>query len=286
MLTCDGEVWCLPVTFVYAGEVVLQSKRCLWTATSSSPNCPWVQPHTLCVSDTKSPLFLSSARRNFKSHVTRKFLQWVFRLNVLSFVWPVSWKLRDSTVDDMLNYSLKALHVGTHAACHMTANIGWCRAPDHEWTHPFFLILGAFTCVVIKGLSVATHMDANRQLRTVLADQDGSRLGFVNFSLWVTWALQQAGRRPGLALSRQWLDLRRSKFFSVWSATRVPRHPCTFGRVDREAKKWAELITTVSIHVCRNVNPFNLKLPERDDETDRERRLNTSLVLAAPSLHW
>ena len=36
----DGEVWCLPVTFVCAGEVVLQSKRCLWTATSSCPNCP------------------------------------------------------------------------------------------------------------------------------------------------------------------------------------------------------------------------------------------------------
>ena len=36
----DKVVWCLPVTFVCAGRVVLRSKRYLWTATSSCPNCP------------------------------------------------------------------------------------------------------------------------------------------------------------------------------------------------------------------------------------------------------
>ena len=139
------------------------------------------QPHTPRVSDTKSPLFLPAA-----SHLTRKLLQWVFRLNVLSFVWPVAWKLWDSTVDDMLTYSLKALHVGADAACHMTANIRLmsCSRPRVD-AHVLFEIGCFYLRRDWNGLSVATHMDGEAP------DQDRSRR-----SRWFTVSVQQAGGEP------------------------------------------------------------------------------------------
>ena len=72
----------------------------------------------------------------------------------------VSWKLRDSTVDDKLTYSLKALHVGAHAACHMTANIRLmsCSRPRVD-AHVIFDIECLYLRRNLNGLSVATHMD-------------------------------------------------------------------------------------------------------------------------------
>ena len=125
--------------------------------------------YTLC-SDTKSPLLFSAAQKNLKSHHTRKLLQCVFRLNVLSFVWPVSWKQWDSTVDDILTYSLEALHVGAHAACHMTANIRSmsCSRPRMD-AHVLFDIGCFYLRRNQNGLNVATHMDGEAP------DQDRSR---------------------------------------------------------------------------------------------------------------
>ena len=72
------------------------------------------------------------------SLIYTQFAPMCLRLNVLSFVWPVSWKLWDSTVDDMLTYSLEALHVGAH-------------------------VLFDTGCFYLRrdqnGLNVATHMD-------------------------------------------------------------------------------------------------------------------------------
>ena len=129
---------------------------------------------TLFVSDTKSPFPLSqvdfAARGNLRSHLTRTLLQWVFRLNVLSLAWPEFWKLRDSTVDDMLTYSLKALHVGAYAVCHMTANIRLMSCSRSRVDEHVLFDIG---CLASRrdrnGLSVATDMDDEAP------DQDRSR---------------------------------------------------------------------------------------------------------------
>ena len=95
-----------------------------------------------------------------RSRLSRNLLQWVFRLNVLSFVWLQYWKLWSSTVDDMHTYSLKAFHVGAHAACNMTVNtqLRLCSRPRVN-AH----VLLDFGCIYLRldrnGLSVATHMD-------------------------------------------------------------------------------------------------------------------------------
>ena len=111
-----------------------------------------------------------AARGNLRSHQTRTLLQWVFRLNVLSLVWPEFWKLRDSTVDDMHTCSLKALHVGAYAVCHMTANIRLMSCSRSRVDEHVLFDIG---CLASRrdrnGLSVATDMDDEAP------DQDRSR---------------------------------------------------------------------------------------------------------------
>ena len=82
----------------------------------------------------------------------------------------MSGKLRDLTVDIMLTYSLKALHVGAHTAYHMTANIrlmsySKLRVDAHALSEHWCFYLSSDR----NGLSVATHMDGEAP------DQDRSR---------------------------------------------------------------------------------------------------------------
>ena len=130
----------------------------------------------------------------------------------VSFVWSVSWKLLDSIVDDMLTYSLKALHVGAHAACHMTANIQLmsCSRP-RVVTHVLFES-GDLRCDR-NGLSVATHMDSEAPIRTVLTDQDDSRLGFVNLSPCLLGRVVKNRKSNTLLLNLTSKD----KLFSKWT---------------------------------------------------------------------
>ena len=82
----------------------------------------------------------------------------------------MSWKLRDSTVDDMLTCSLKALHVGAHAACHLTANIQLMSGSrPRADAHVLFDIKCFYVRRYRNGLNVAQHMDSEAP------DQDRSR---------------------------------------------------------------------------------------------------------------
>ena len=122
------------------------------------------------VSDTNSPLLLSkvdvAARRNLGSHLTRELLQWVFRLSMLSLVWPEFRKLPDSTVDDMLTCSL--------AVYHMTAYIPLmsCSRPRVE-AHFLFHIECLARVLIGRVSAWRQTCAAKHQTRTVLADQDG-----------------------------------------------------------------------------------------------------------------
>ena len=79
-------------------------------------------------------------------------------------------KLRDLTVDNMLTYSLKALHVGAHTAYHMTANIRLMSYSKLRVDAHVLLNIGCFyLCSDLNGLNVATHIDGEAP------DQDPSR---------------------------------------------------------------------------------------------------------------
>ena len=73
-------------------------------------------------------------------------------------------------MDNMLTYSLKAIHVGAHTACHMTANIRLMSYSKLRVDAHVILNIGCFYSRSVRnGLSVATHMDGEAP------DQDRSR---------------------------------------------------------------------------------------------------------------
>ena len=80
--------------------------------------------------------------------------------NVLSLVWPEFWNLWDSTVDEMLTYSLKALQIGDYAVCHTTAYIRLMSCSRQRVdAHVLFDIGCLYSRRDRNGFSVATDMD-------------------------------------------------------------------------------------------------------------------------------
>ena len=147
----------------------------------------------------------------------------------------------------MLTYSLKALQVGTHAAHHMTANIRLISCSKLRVDAHVLLDIGYFYLRRDRyNLSVATHMDSEAP------DQDRSRR-----SRWFTVRPHEfitlghvtiaSGKvEPGLGLSRKWFVLRRSEFFSICSATRLPR-PTNCTSKDKLFSKLTCCWTTCSV---------------------------------------
>ena len=90
---------------------------------------------------------------------------------VLSLVWLEFWSLRDSTENEMLTYSMKALHIGESAVCHI--RLMSCSRQRVD-AHVLFDIGCLYSRRDRNGFSVATDMDGEAP------DQDFSQIKMVH----------------------------------------------------------------------------------------------------------
>ena len=88
-------------------------------------------------------------------------LQWAFGFEQIVLRVACVWEAAELIVDNILTYSLKALHVGVHTTYHMTANIRLMSYSKLRVDAHVLLDIGAFYLRRDRnGLSVATHMDS------------------------------------------------------------------------------------------------------------------------------
>ena len=251
MLGWDGKVWCLPVTFVTQVELCSDQSIVFGQPRARVQIVHEYNPiHFVLVTPNRRCSYLQLGRTS----------SLILHTNCSSGpsvwtncpLWLVSGKLRDLTVDDMLTYSLKALHVGAHA----TANIRLMSYSKLRVDAHVLLNIGCFYWRSDRnGLSVGTHMDGEAP------DQDRSRRSkwftvrprkFITLG-HVSIATGRRRARPGSFPVTGSSSGDPNSFLCAVQHVSLVIH-ALFGRVVWEAKKWARCES-----VCRWRKQYGLQ---------------------------